>query len=196
MGTNYYMITKNKDLAHEYFAERCDYGGEYPEYLNQEYELYDIPDFYYQIHLNKLSCGWKPLFQNHKAFRTFNELEEFYKGHMNDITFEDEYGRSYTFKEYKQRVIKHSERTPEPVKWVYKEDEICGRLGQKYLMTIECEPEEADLWIPFDHIDYSRTEREAKNKLKAYGAYVSWMSEEKYHRDPDYKFDWVEGDFS
>ena len=46
MGTNYYMITKNKDLAHEYFAERCDYGGEYPEYLNQEYEPqtnHDIP---------------------------------------------------------------------------------------------------------------------------------------------------------
>lgn len=195
MGTNYYMITKNKDLAHEYFAERCDYGGKYPEYLNQEYELYDVPDFYYQIHLNKLSCGWKPLFQNHKAFRTFNELEKFYKEHMNDITFEDEYGESYTFEEYKQEVIEHSERTPEPVKWVYKEDEICGRLGHKYLMTERCDPEEADLWVPFDHIDYSRTEREAKDKLKAYGAYVSWMSEEKYHRDPDYKFDWVEGEF-
>lgn len=196
MGTNYYMITKNKDLAHEYFAEKCDYGGKYPEYLNQEYELYDVPDFYYQIHLNKLSWGWKPLFQNHKAFRTFNELEKFCNEHMDDLTFEDEYGQEYSFEEYKKEVVEHSERTPEPVKWVYKEDEICGMPGHKYLMTEKCDPDEADLWIPFDHIDYSRTEKEAKNKLKAYGAYVSWMSEERYHRDPDYKFDWVDGDFA
>ena len=194
MGTNYYMITKNKNLAHEYFAEKCDYGGKYPEYLNQEYELHDVPDFYYEIHLNKLSGGWKPLFQNHKAFRTFNELEKFCNEHMDDLTFEDEYGQEYSFEEYKKKVIEHSERTPEPVKWVYKEDSMFG--GHKHLMTERCELDEADLWIPFDHIDYSRTEREAKDILCAYDTYVSWMSEEKYHRDPDYKFDWVEGDFS
>ena len=193
MGTNYYMITKNKDLAHEYFAEKCDYGGKYPEYLNQEYELHDVPDFYYEIHLNKLSWGWKPLFQNHKAFRTFNELEKFCNEHMDDLTFEDEYGQEYSFEEYKKEVMEHSERTPEPVKWVYKEDSMFG--GHKHLMTEKCEPDEADLWIPFDHIDYFRTEHEAKDILCAYDAYVGWVSEEKYHRDPDYKLDWVEGDF-
>lgn len=196
MGTNYYMITKNKDLAHEYFAEKCDYGGKYPEYLNQEYELYDVPDFYYEIHLNKLSYGWSPLFQIHKAFRTFNELEQFYNDHKDDLTFEDEYGREYTFEEYKQEVIEHSEVEPKSVKWVYKEDNICGRPGRKYLQVEDCEPEEADLWTPFNHAEYARTEKEAQIRLEAWDAPVGWMSEDRYYRDPDYKFDWVEGDFS
>lgn len=196
MGTNYYMITKNKDLAHKYFATECDYGGRYPEYLDQEYELYDVPDFYYQIHLNKLSCGWSPLFQIHKAFRTFSELEQFYNDHKGDLTFEDEYGREYTFEEYKQEVIEHSEVEPESVKWVYKEDNLCGKPGHKYLQIEDCEPEEADLWTPFDHAEYGRTEKEARKRLEAWDAYVSWMSDDRYSRDPDYKFDWIEGDFS
>ena len=194
MGTNYYMITKNKDLAHKYFATECDYGGEYPEYLDQEYELHDMPDYYYEIHLNKLSYGWKPLFQVHKAFSTFKELEQFYLDHKDDLTFEDEYGRTYTFEQYKKKVVDHSNVEPEPVKWVYEEDPICGRPGHKYLRTRRCNPDEADLWTPFDHREYARTEEEARDFLAAYDAYVSdWH--ERYKRDPDYKFDWTEGEF-
>lgn len=194
MGTNYYMIIKSPTIAHTFFATECDYGGKYPEYLEQEYELRDVPDFHYVVHLNKLSYGWRPLFQKHKAFSTFKELEQFYNDYKEFITIEDEYDEQLTFEEYKQEVVEHSEREPEPVKWVYKEDELCGYPGKKYLMTEDCEPEEADLWIPFDHTEYGETQREARRKLEAWDAYVDWRQE--YTRDPDYKFDWVEGEFS
>ena len=180
MGTNYYMITKNKDLVHQYF----DYC---------EYELTDEPDFHYEIHLNKLSGGWKPLFQNHKAFRTFKELEKFYFEHKDDLSFKDEYNHSYSFEEYKQEVVEHSECTPEPVKWVYEESKFTP--GRKRLFTKDCNPEEADLWTPFDHIDYTRTKEEARDILAACDVYCGWEPEERYHRDPDYKFDWTEGEF-
>lgn len=194
MGTNYYMITKNKDLAHKYFAKECDYGGKYPEYVDQEYTLYDVPDFYYEIHLNKLSYGWQPIFQKHTAFSTFTELEQFYNEHKEDLIFKDEYDDEYTFEEYKQIVINHSNREPQPMRWVYKEDNMFGRSGHKYLMTEECKPEEADLWIPFDHSEYAKTQRDAQIKYKAWGTYSDRY--DQYTKDPDYKFDWIEGDFS
>ncbi len=81
MGTNYYLITKNSDIAHKYFANNDMYGT-----WDEEYVLRDIPDFHYEIHLNKLSYGWRPLFQIHKVFRSFTELENFYKEHKSDLT--------------------------------------------------------------------------------------------------------------
>jgi len=62
MGTNYYFMSRNKEL----------------------------------IHLNKLSCGWRPLFQKHRAFDSFRELEAFYREHQADLEIYDEYGRQYS----------------------------------------------------------------------------------------------------
>lgn len=182
MGTNYYIITKSKKLVHEYF-----YG---------EYELSDEPFFHYRIHLNKLSCGWKPLFQNHNAFTKFADLIEFCKAHKKDISIWDEYGEVFTLDEYIREILEHANVEREPRKWVYEEDNLCGRPGKKYLQTVPCNPEEADLWAPYDHIEKTLTEREAQKKYKAWDAYISLMKEERYHRDPDYPVDWVEGEFS
>lgn len=180
MGTNYYFIAKNKDFVRKYF--------------DNEYEFCDEPDFHYEIHLNKLSCGWKPLFQIHKAFRTFAELEQFYDEHKKDIKIEDEYGDKYTWKQYKKEILDHASVIPTPVKWVYEEDTLCGKPGQKYLMTKECEPEEAELWTPFDHIKYGQTQKAAAEYLELYNLYIGdWYL--KYSRDPDYNIDWTEGEF-
>ncbi|WP_159444383.1 hypothetical protein [Eubacterium uniforme] len=40
-------------------------------------KIVDEPYLGYQVHLNKLSAGWRPLFQKHKTIKTFKELEEF-----------------------------------------------------------------------------------------------------------------------
>lgn len=192
MGTNYYMITKNKDVAHK-FAEKLEYGDTV-EYIDGEYELCDEPDFHYEIHLNKLSCGWKPLFQIHRPFSTFSELEQFYNNYKDDIEIEDEYGRKMSFEDYKDTVVEHSKIEPKPVKWVYEEDTLCEKPGRKYLQTKRCKPEEADLYVPFDHIDYGQTEKEAQIRFQAWDAYVGMKLD--YWRDPDYNFDWVKGDFS
>ncbi len=190
MGTNYYLTTKNRDIAHKYFAEDHGYGV-----WNEEYKLRDTPDFHYRVHLNKLSYGWKPIFQNHKVFKSFKELRNFYKSHESELSIFDEYGRSYTWDEYEKDIFDHMNREPEPLKWVYKEDPILGKPGKKYLMTEECEPEEAELWIPIDHIDYFRTQNEAIDLLGVDDAY-QWEYPNDYHRDPDYKIDWMEGEFS
>lgn len=191
MGTNYYFITRSSKLAHEYFADGYDDYSTWGE----EYELHDIPEFYYEIHLNKLSWGWKPLFQNHKAFKQFRDLENFYKAHAEDLEIRDEYGDVYTWDEYKQEILNHAAVKPQPMKWVYKkEPSMFG--GGKYLTTERCEPEEADLYIPFDHIQYGKTQVQARERLKAWNVYVDWDRIEDYHRDDLYFIDWVEGEFS
>ena len=72
MGTNFYLMSKSKKLIRENFAVEKNYGV-----TDVEYELVDEPYLGYQIHLNKLSCGWRPLFQRHKNIKSFKQLEDF-----------------------------------------------------------------------------------------------------------------------
>ena len=196
MGTNYYFMTNNKELAHKHFAVEHDWG-----ITDEEYEIVDDPFLGYEIHLNKLSHGWRPLFQRHKAFTTWDELEKFYYDHEDDLRVYDEYGGHWTFLEYKQRIFNHLKREPSPVKWEYGYDLIDMKdhpgTARKYLHTVSCKPEEAELWIPFNHIEYFETEKEAKRKFKVSNWYDSYIFNDiKYWNDPAYNIDWTEGDFS
>ena len=195
MGTNFYLMTKDKNVAHQ-FADKAVYNdGKVVEWYNKEYEIYEEPDFHYSIHLNKLSYGWRPLFQKHKPFATFAELEKFYNDNCSPITWiEDEYGEHFSWNQYKKRILDHANQEPEPVKWIYGEDVICGFKGRKYLQTVDCDPSEADLWTPFSHIEYGETERAAQRKYEAWDAYVGWK--EDYWEDPDQLIDWTVGEFS
>ena len=53
MGTNYYFMSRNKELMQTYFAEKSEWGV-----LGEEYTIVDEPYLGYRCHLNKLSCGW------------------------------------------------------------------------------------------------------------------------------------------
>lgn len=194
MGTNFYLLTKDKDVAHQ-FADKAVYdSGRVVEWYNKEYEIAEEPDFHYIIHLNKLSGGWRPLFQKHKPFNTFAELEKFYNDNCSPITWiEDEYGEILSWSQYKERVLDHANEEPEPVKWVYEENKFCSIEGRKCLMTEDCDPSEADLWTPFSHIEYFKTERAAQRKYEAWDAYVGWKQD--YWEDPDYLIDWTVGEF-
>lgn len=193
MGTNYYLMTSDKELAHKHFAVETDWGV-----TDTEYEIVDSPFLGYEIHLNKLSWGWRPLFQRHKAFKTWKELEEFYKAHSEDLEIYDEYGTRLEFDKYKKIVFGHADREPEPVKWVYDYESIDLKLhpenARKRLHLEHCKPEEADLWIPFDHVKYFESEKAAKKKFKAYSYYICDGFD--YWNDPDYPIDWTKGDFS
>ena len=72
MGTNFYLMSRNKKLMREHFAVETEY-----DIKDIEYAIVDEPYLGYEIHLNKLSWGWRPLFQRHKTIKTFKELEEF-----------------------------------------------------------------------------------------------------------------------
>ena len=89
MGTNFYLHTKNKEARDKYFST---------------YELTDIPDWAYEAHIAKTSCGWLPLFQAHKSISSVRELKEAYDtGHFRII---DEYNRAYSWNEFEDRVLK------------------------------------------------------------------------------------------
>lgn len=91
MGTNFYMITKNKAMA--------------SLYAPYSYELTDTPYFGYEIHIAKTSCGWLPLFQGHKdGINSVSEYKAAYETGEFDIV--DEYGTSYNWNEFEDRVLK------------------------------------------------------------------------------------------
>ena len=184
MGTNYYLSTKNKELVHKYF-----------EY---DYKLEDEPDFHYEIHLNKCSYGWLPLFQRHEAFSTFKDLIQFVKDHQDDLIIINEYDDVYSLDEYIERILDHSAREPEPLKWVYEVSEFDKKFSKnpkKTLHYVRCNPEEAELWVPFIHQEYVKSELAARRKFHLWDAYFSY-DDEHYTEDPDYPVDWTDGEFS
>ena len=61
MGTNFYMMTSDKEDANEWFEDN--------------YELTDYPQWGYSIHIAKTSGGWKPLFQEHSRIHSVNDIK-------------------------------------------------------------------------------------------------------------------------
>ena len=190
MGTNYYLFTRSKNLAQRYFATNNSWGVS-----DEEYEISDEPLLGYYIHLNKLSYGWRPLFQCHKAFSSFVDLELFFKEHQKSLKIFDEYGEEFGWDAYKKIIMNHSGRKPEPMKWVYEEDEFLGKRGRKYFQTIRCTTEEAEIWIPFDHLEYEQSEKLAAIRLNCYDKTIHDSSDFYSHNDKEYRIDWANGDF-
>ena len=132
MGTNFYLMSRNKKLMREHFAVETEYTIK-----DIEYEIVDEPYLGYEVHLCKLSAGWRPLFQRHKAISTFKELEEFCLKNKSMVSIYDEYGRRYTWKQYFERVYNHSQRKAEPRKWIYDIDPIFPDNGPRLHMASE-----------------------------------------------------------
>jgi hypothetical protein len=159
--------------------------------LGEEYTIVDEPYLGYWCHLNKLSCGWRPLFQKHRAFDSFRKLEAFYRDHQADLEIYDDYRRQYSWEKYIETVYEHSRCHPEPVKWVYRVNPMSPDK-KPHLQTVGCCEEEAELYSPFNHIEYEKTLQQARQK---FGVYEREYGNIKYWNDPDYLFDWTEGEF-
>lgn len=187
MGTNFYLMSRNKELMQTHFASKSEWGV-----FDEEYSIVDEPYLGYECHLNKLSGGWLPLFQRHKAFQTFNQLKDFYEEHKEEIDIYDEYGKRYSWDKYFDRVYKHSLREKEPMKWVYGIDEVFHDK-RPTLHLVPCQEKEAEIYLPFNHKEYAKSEAEAARRLRVPRGYVMEL---KYWDDPDYLFDWTEGEFS
>lgn len=92
MGTNYYLMTKDKQQAQKYAP--------------YSYELTDEPYFGYEIHIAKCSCGWLPLFQAHKEGIT--SVKEYKEAYDDGCEICDEYGRQYNWEEFTEQVLQHN----------------------------------------------------------------------------------------
>lgn len=173
MGTNFYMMTKNKELVEKHFP--------------YEYEIVDVPYFGYEIHIGKRSSGWKPLFQQHKnAYDSVDGMKEFISKNQNSIRIFDEYGREFTLEQLEdelinwgeQQKIRYMKYIPEGIP-----DEILG--GKKYL--VESTKDDYDITIPFDHIEYE--------KLDPYKERWRYENQSYYSKDKD-GYDFTNHDFS
>ena len=87
MGTNFYLLTKNKSIAEKI-------GG---------FELTDTPDWGYEIQIGKRSSGWLPLFQSHPGIKSVKDFE--YYCTMPDVRIYNEYYEEFTWEQLKEELI-------------------------------------------------------------------------------------------
>ena len=189
MGTNYFLFTRSKRLAHTHFASETEWGV-----TDEEYEITEEPYLGYKVHLNKCSAGWRPLFQCHSAFDSFSKLEGFFEKYKRYLTILDEYGDRFAWTEYKDIIISHSKREPRPMKWVYSEDEFFPS-GGKYVHITDCNPEEAEIWTPLNHLEYAQKEKDAVRRFRVEDSIRHDSGEFYSHSDEEYAIDWSKGDF-
>lgn len=97
MGTNFYMMTKSKQVADEWFG--------------YDRELIDEPDWGYSIHIAKTSVGWRPLFQAHEKIRSVGDLKLIYE--TGEFIIYDEYNEVYTWDEFEKRVVDWNKDNPD-----------------------------------------------------------------------------------
>lgn len=85
----------------------------------------------------------------------------------------------------------HSQRKAEPRKWIYDIDPIFPDNGPRLHMA-SCTEQEAEIYMPFCHREYYEKEKLAKERFHVHERI--W-GDEKSWEDPDYPFDWTEGEF-
>lgn len=152
MGTNFYLVTRDKDLLKKYFMDQ--YGAwDFEEGRDQD----GFGTGEYLVHLCKRSGGWKTLYQAHPlAWNSVKEMLKFIQDHASVVHLEDEYSDRISLKDYISDVVNWDrEYARKPYKW--------GRyefMGHTHYGIIPAESEaEAEIWTPFDHQEYARVER-------------------------------------
>lgn len=95
MGTNYYMSTKDKTKLEKWFTVG-------------EYNLTDKPDWGYEIHVCKLSGGWKPLFQSYSGVHSYTIYKNIYA--EGGWILYDEYGEKIKWDDFANLVSSWTKR--------------------------------------------------------------------------------------
>ena len=122
MGTNYYFRKKTVDLKRiEALVDSLNDDfktlvAKYNEKLHKVYSemgiesLYDFDDDHtffspidhsdYDIHVGKISYGWKPSMQANEHFDSIAALKQFYEQNKHEYNFINEYGEVVSFEDY------------------------------------------------------------------------------------------------
>ena len=135
MGTNFYMMTSDKEAANEWFED--------------SYELTDYPQWGYSIHVAKTSGGWKPLFQEHSRIHSVNDIKIIMS--TGKFSIYDEYGTVYTWNEFVKRVVDWNKDNPTAYTHVHP-DRTMPNFHQIYG---RCYPD--DDFISADGYEFSHT---------------------------------------
>ena len=131
MGTNYYFKKKAIDparidaivdeLNEEYRALVAKYNEKLQKALsdmglNDEYEFYEDHTFYSplerenygDIHVGKISYGWKPLLQANNHFNSLQTLKDWYEQNKSEYEFIDEYNKPEQFYKFLEEIAKRN----------------------------------------------------------------------------------------
>lgn len=129
MGTNYYLLTKNKETA----KKLAPYS----------YKLTDKPYFAYEIHLAKTSCGWLPLFQAHReGISSVDDIRNVYN--LRDVELFNEYGERVFWATFEAGVLHHN-------------GGIAGVAPrERYDKTSKYADMDMPDYLPVSHFDYGR----------------------------------------
>ena len=97
---NDYIKTYNK-LCNEMSRETADLFEfeELSDYDNWYNYIYLAETEYPELHICKISCGWRPLFEVTKFYSNVEELKDFYDKNKDRICIEDEYGEEQNIDE-------------------------------------------------------------------------------------------------
>lgn len=175
MGTNYYMMTNDKDIAEVYFPG--------------EYEIVDNPYLGYEIHIGKCSMGWNPLFEWHEhAYKSVSQMLRFLQFHILDIEIFDEYGEKYSIQKLKDELIDWGNHQPVRYMKYIPEGIFNEILGwREYL--VESTKDDYDIVCPFDHIEYDKLDPHNEKRWR------DPNREPMYFKDND-GYDFTKGRFS
>ena len=170
MGTNFYMMTKDKSLAERYFPN--------------EYELVDDPYFGYEIHIGKRSSGWKPLLEGHRnAYKSVDEMKSFIDFHKTDIEIFDEYRKKYSLEELQEELLDWEEmQRVRYMKYIPDGVIVNEKYGWKDYF-IESTKDDYDITMPYDHVEYSK-----------FNVHERWCPPNYWNDKDGYNF--VDGSFS
>lgn len=73
--------------------------------------MVDTPDFGYEVHLAKISCGWLPLFQGHRRINSVALMKQAYDD-IPGCQIIDEYGNNYDWAGFNERVLNFNKDLP------------------------------------------------------------------------------------
>lgn len=125
MGTNFYLLTKNKKIAEQWSPRGAT--------------LTDFPDFGYEIHIAKTSAGWLPLFQCHED--TLSSVKDYKKAYdTGAFNIYDEYGNEYDWATFTERVLNFN-------------GGVAGKLPAKSVPRNTIDPNMPNT-VPVSHFDY------------------------------------------
>lgn len=167
MGTNYYMMTTDKQFVKENFIN--------------EYELTDEPYLAYEIHMCKCSMGWKTSFRSHPmAYTSVKHMVEFLKSNRDRFKIYDEYSEEQDLDEFIDYIVNRDKNSPKH-RYIWKRSEFSD-------LTICDDAEEDYIETPFDHIEYFEFERK-------HNPYTNTYYQDEYYND-DEGYNFIDCDFS
>lgn len=67
--------------------------------------------------------------------------------------------------------------------------------GGKYVHITDCNPEEAEIWTPLNHLEYAQKEKNAVKRFRVEDSIRHDSGEFYSHSDEEYAIDWSKGDF-